>query len=312
MNYNDQLRQLHLKISGRHSLEAKLEELKHQQAKSEERAEQLRKAFENEQQDVDRLERVSLASIFYSVTGKKDEALSKEKAEAHVARLKYDSAVQYLNSIREDRERIEAQLHEIYGLEQEYNELMAAKIQTIKASGSAEVQRIFRLDEEISQLQNLKKEISEAVSAGEAAMHTADSVIKSLDSAETWGTVDFIGGGLFSDIAKHNHLDDAQAKIYQLQEDLRRFKTELADVKIELDTQISIEGFLKFADIFFDNIFTDMAVMDKIRQSQSNIQNTKKQTSIVVSQLNSMAVDTDAQIAKLEAEKNDLIASAAI
>lgn len=312
MNYNNRLLQLHQKICCKNSLEAKLSELEEQLDEAEDRTEKLKKILKSEQSDVDRLEKISLASVFYSITGKKDEVLSKEKAEAYAAGLKYDSAVQFLNSVREDIDRTELQLQEIHGCEKEYEELLASKIEAIKASGSAEAQQIFNLDRQISQLKNQKREIEEAIAAGSSALHTADSVLESLSSAENWGTLDLFGGNLLSDVVKHSHLDDAQAKIYQLQDKLRKFKTELADVKIQLDTQVSIEGFLKFADYFFDNIFTDMAVMDKIQQSQSNVQGTKSQLEALLNRLNTMAQDTDSQIFKLEEEKNNTVASAAL
>ena len=41
----------------------------------------------------------------------------------------------------------------------------------------------------------------------------------------------------------------------------RRFKTELADVEITADLQITVDGFLKFADFFFDGLFTDLSLI---------------------------------------------------
>ena len=49
-------------------------------------------------------------------------------------------------------------------------------------------------------------------------------------------------------------LDDAQEQIEQLQVELRRFKTELSDVEIAADLQVTVDSFLKFADFFFDAV----------------------------------------------------------
>ena len=312
MNYNEQLRKLHEEICCKRSLEAKLRELKAQYDDLDARVLELKKVLQNEQGDVDRLERTSLTSVFYSIMGKKEDKLNKEKAEAYAAKLKYDSAMQDLSLVREDIERLEAQLHEISGCELEYKELLKQKVEAIKTSGSAEAQQIFNLDEQISELKSQKTEIEEALSAGFSALGTVNSILESLDSAENWGTCDLIGGGIFSDIAKHNHLDEAQRKVRQLQDELRRFKTELTDVTIEEDMQVSVDGFLRFADYFFDSIFTDWAVMDKINQSQSSVYNTKSQVESVMTRLRSMSDEVDLQIVKLEEEKNSIITSAAI
>lgn len=113
------------------------------------------------------------------------------------------------------------------------------------------------------------KEIREAIDAGNAALSTADSILDSLNSAEGWGTWDLVGGGLITDIVKHGHLDDAQAKVEQLQIQLRRFCTELADTQIYADLQVKVDDFLVFADYFFDGLFADWAVLDHISKSKS-------------------------------------------
>ena len=78
-----------------------------------------------------------------------------------------------------------------------------------------------------------------------------------------------MGGGLMADLAKYEELDDAQEQIEQLQVELRRFKTELSDVEIAADLQVTVDSFLKFADFFFDGLFADWAVLDHINQAQS-------------------------------------------
>lgn len=87
------------------------------------------------------------------------------------------------------------------------------------------------------------QEIQEAISAGQRAQSTAQQILNSLKSAEDWGIWDLIGGGVISHVAKHSHLDTAQGQVEQLQIELRRFKTELADVTIYADMNVKVEGF---------------------------------------------------------------------
>jgi len=84
---------------------------------------------------------------------------------------------------------------------------------------------------------------------------------------------------------KHDHLDDAQTKINRLQVELRKFKTELSDVEVHADIQVQIEEFLKFADYFFDGLFADWAVMDKIEQSTKRVKHTRNEVTAVISKL---------------------------
>ena len=60
---------------------------------------------------------------------------------------------------------------------------------------------------------------------------------------------------------KRQELDDAQEQIEQLQVELRRFKTELADVEIAADLQVTVDSFLQFAAFFFDGLFADLSLI---------------------------------------------------
>ena len=102
----------------------------------------------------------------------------------------------------------------------------------------------------IAGLEEQLREIQEAADAGEAALDAAGQVLETLDSAEGCSTWDILGGGLLADLAKYEELDNAQEQVEQLQEKLRQFKTELADVTIEAELQVSVDGFLRFADFF--------------------------------------------------------------
>ena len=154
--------------------------------------------------------------------------------------------------------------------------------------------------------------LQEAASAGNSALSTANQVLSSLDSAEGWGTWDLFGGGLISDLAKHSHLDEAQGNIEHLQSQLRRFKTELADVKISADMQVNVDGFLRFADYFFDGLFADWAVLDKISQSKEQVHSTLRQIESVLSRLGGMQRSVEQEQAQLQNKLDSLVRDAKI
>ena len=114
----------------------------------------------------------------------------------------------------------------------------------------------------------------------------------------------------FFDLAKHSHLDDAQEAIERLQSQLRRFKTELADVTIQADMQVNVDGFLRFADYFFDGLFADWAVLDRISQSQSQVQSTRDQIKGVLSRLDSMVNAVEQEQTQINAKMDTLIREA--
>lgn len=308
--YDEKLQQLQEQMARSKQLEAMIKELRNQRDSLAAQVRELESIKLEEQADVDRLEGRSLAAFFYNVIGKMDEQLDKERQEAYAARVKYDAAARELEGVEADLRRYESELSALRGCEHRYDEVLKEKADAIKAAGGSNGEEILKLEERNAFLESQKKELQEAISAGNAALSTTQQVLSSLDSAEGWGTWDLFGGGLVADLAKHSHLDEAQGAIEQLQSQLRRFKTELADVTIQADMQVNVDGFLRFADYFFDGLFADWAVLDKINQSQSQVQNTKSQIESVLSRLDSMMRTLEQEQVKIKSKLDTLVRDA--
>ena len=307
--YDEQLRQLQAQCARKKKLEAEAAELRAQRDTYTARAQELEQSFRQEQADVDRLESRSLSAFFYNAIGKMDEKLAQEKQEACAARAKYDAAARELAGIRDDLGRCEAELDSLQGCESRYAAVLREKTQAVKAAGGGTAEKILDLEERAAHLESQERELKEAVAAGQAALATADQIAENLNSAGNWGTWDLVGGGLIADLAKHSHLDDAQASVEFLQSQLRRFKTELADVTIDADFQVSIDGFLRVADYLFDGIFADWAVLDRIHHSQDQVQNTRSQIRSVLDRLQDLMDQADAEKADIHLKIEGLVDS---
>ena len=225
----------------------------------------------------------------------------------NAARVKYDAALHDLSSVDADLKQIQNRLARLSDCESQYQAALSEKIKSIKVSAHPAAQQIAESESRIAALKVQKRELLEAINAGKTALHTVNEVLETLDNAEGWSTWDVMGGGLMADLAKYEELDDAQKQIEQLQVELRRFKTELADVEITADLQVTVDSFLKFADFFFDGLFADWAVLDHINQAQSRVENTKGQIKRVLALLKKMREDVDVQIAD-EKEKQEQLA----
>lgn len=118
------------------------------------------------------------------------------------------------------------------------------------------------------------------------------------------------GGGLISDIAKYSHLDDAQRQINGLQRSLSRFRTELSDVDIRADIQVEVDGFLRFADVFFDNIFTDWAVLDRIRRAQSQVRDAESAVRAILYRLEGNLDQCQREDQRICQERKDFLVNA--
>ena len=279
-NYDNNLRQLQQRVALKKQLEAKLNDLRSQRRVFDQKVVELCAEHRSEQADVVRLEGRSLANYFYQLFGKLDEKLDEERREASAAKVKLDAAERELTAVDHEILEIQAQLQDLYGCEEAYSAALEEKRNAVKSSGAPAASQILEIEEKIAFHESQKKEIREAISAGHSALGTADGVLSELEDADSWNTWDmFGGGGIITHMAKHGHLDEAQERVEQLQGKLRQFKTELADINIHADMQVSIDGFLRFADYFFDGLFADWAVGDKISEAQSSVQKVKGQIS---------------------------------
>ncbi|WNX84651.1 hypothetical protein RWV98_19090 [Agathobaculum sp. NTUH-O15-33] len=308
--FDQQLHLLSGQIARQKKLRAMLQDLYSQQRELEARETELAARRAEEQKDVDRLEGRSLAAFFYGMLGKKEEKLDQEQREAYAAAVKHDSVVRELAAVKQDIRSWENELAALNGCEKQYQDVLAAKTEALKHSDPVRGEQILQLERRIAACSSQLKEIREAADAGQYALSTANGIASSLNSAESWGTWDILGGGLVTDMVKHSHLDEAQTKVEELQMQLRRFKTELSDVTIYADMQIQIDGFLRFADYFFDNLFTDWAVLDHIHASQGQINGVIAQIQTVLNQLNEMKSACEASREQAQTELDAFIVQA--
>ena len=305
--YDERLEKLQRDAARKRRLESMLGELRAQRSELEARVSELEAIKLLEQEDVERLESGGITALFYSLVGKGEEKLTKERREAAAAALKYESAARELDSVMSDIAGCESELAGLSGCEREYEETLQAKSREVKASGGAAAAKLLELEAQAAACVGRKKEILEAIAAGSEALVTAEEILDALDSAGSWATWD-VFGGIIADIAKHSHLDEAQYAVERLQSQLRRFKTELADVGgIGADVRVNVDGFLRFADYFFDGIFVDFAVMDHISNSAEQVQAVHARISDVLERLHAMLSRTETELNETRAQADELV-----
>ena len=302
----ERLRQLQARKQRKAHLDSLRSELSKQQRELSDKTIKLRAQMDKEQGDVDRLEKGGLVSLFYELTGKKEQKLEKERQEARAARLKYDTAAREQEEVEHRLRKVVEEYRSLRNIEGEYDALVAELLREIRAAGDSRSEQVLQIEREIADHNEVIREISEALAAGNEASTAANIVLEHLSDAEGWGTWDLLGGGLLADIAKHEALDEAQRAVNVLQTKLRSFKTELVDVQVEADMQVTMDGFLGFADFFFDGFFADYAVMDHIEQSTAQVRDTKNQIKSIMDKLHSMQTAREAEVHKLQEKLAEL------
>lgn len=118
---------------------------------------------------------------------------------------------------------------------------------------------------------NDRKEINEAIAAGEQALNSLYAAQEKLDSAKGWSWVDLFGGGFLTDMIKHSKMEDASRCMEDAKYHLKVFQKELSDIHLSLDLRMEVGGFLSFADFFFDGLIADYLVQSKIEDARGQV-----------------------------------------
>lgn len=279
---NAELSALREGLSRRKALTAKLDDLRDQRRALSDKATELYEVFAREQEDVDKLERLSFTSILQSLMGEKEQRLRKERQEALTAKLKYDAAKASLQDVDERMSASNSELSALNAEAQRYQALLEEKAGLL--TDPADAERIRHLEERIARCDGVIREADEAIRAGRAVDGALSYAGDELDSAEDWGVWDMLGGGTITTAIKRSHIDEAMDSAYEAQLLMSRFRTELADVKESIDLTLEDDG-LAFADYFFDGLIADWFVQQGIEESAQSVANNRYKIQEVLSRL---------------------------
>lgn len=262
-----------------------------------------------EEKDVLKLEGMSLNAFFLNLIGKKEDKLDKERKEYLGVKMQYDECVIAIKELEHEIGKCDKELMNYKGVKEEYQQAIKAK-QEILINGDTPTGKKIRISlDEINELKLDMKEVREAINAGENAANALMKMREPLNSAKNWGMWDMLGGGFFSDIMKHSKIDDANKFSYDVQNLLKIFQKELADVNQFTEIEINISSFAKFADFFFDGLFADWFVQSRINESISNVNNAYNRVNSIVSDLKSNISQMQSKKELLEIEINKLLES---
>ena len=266
-----------------------------------------------ERQDVEKLEGLSLSGLFYTILGSKEEQEQKERQEYLAARLKHARRKFSVNALETEITGLQARLDQLSGAEQRYEALLEQKEKLLANQPGGAAQELLGLSETIAEIHLERREFTEAVQAGEQALSGLKRVRDAMQSASNWGVWDLLGGGLLTTAVKHSRIDDARAEAYKVQELLRRFRRELADIgDLAKDIVAGIDGFETFADFFLDSLIFDWIVQSKIDRSLENTRQMITKVHSLLRDLNNQQAAIEDRLRRMEIEKRGLIENGSI
>ena len=304
---DQELLEIKMKLKDQENYEHKLKNVLYEIKGYEQKKIKLLPQLSKEKKDVDKLEKLTLKSIWYSLLGSKTLKLNKEKAELSKVEYEYKFINETIKRLIAESEYYQDKIAGSKQLEAEYQKLINEKEQLISDSNHELSQPLSQINQERVVVESSIKEINEAINAGTEVMDALSSIIKVLNKAKGWGTLDLFGGGLLSNMIKHSHLDDADSQLSQLKYLINKYTRELKDVNMQLSIDLDISNMLRFMDFFFDNFFSDFMVQSRIEKT---FQQARKAYYKVQQQLDELRVQHRNQKTKIKTltdNKNKLL-----
>jgi hypothetical protein len=245
----------------------------------------LREAMAQEQRDVERLGRVTPTRLWSSLRGRVEEDLDRERDEADAAAAAVEDCASGVERQQEELARLRGRSAALADAESRLDlalEIVARGADGLDASHPDAVRAAVR---ELA-LRREVRELEEAHAAGASALAALVSAHRVVQAADAWSGYDtFGGGGLLSSAIKHQRLDEARGALQLAGEALERLTRELDDLHLPAVRLGRFDGLTRGVDIWFDNIFTDLAVRSEIKRCRAEVENAIGRVEDVLSSL---------------------------
>jgi len=285
------------------NLEAAQDELERELTKMRTLENQLAK----EKADLDKLERLSLSTLFYTVLGSREEQTEKERQEFLAAQLQYQKAKFLVASLESECDHLNEQLDQLQGIDQEYEALLSEKEEMLRASDQDMRRELAEIEGQEANIKAEIRELEEAIQAGKKTFTALKQVGESLESAQGWGVWDILGGGLLSTAIKHDRINQAREAVFEVQAQMGQFKRELADVSKSAELEVELTAFESFADYFFDGLIIDWIVQSKITNSLEQTRKAQKSIRKAIKELEELKEQANDQARALREKRAAII-----
>ncbi|MBK1809570.1 hypothetical protein JHL18_02775 [Clostridium sp. YIM B02505] len=308
---NEKIRNAKEEIKEKEHIERKINSAEELLTEYERELKDIKARLHKEEMDIKKFEGITLSNFLALLFHNKEEKLDKEKQEYIEAKIKFDQCEQKIKAVKDDLKLLKEKFSVVSNAVVKYKNLIEEKEADMKNFGSwATKEKLNIMENDRLNLSASIKELSEAISAGERLLGAIDNANESISSAMNWGKADIFMDSMFISMAKHQKIDDAQAKLNNIPYLVDKFKKELSDVSVvsnEISQTITFSSFTKTFDIFFDNIFTDIAVQSKIEDSYYKLKNLRAEVERCANRLQYKIEEDQNKLIKLDLEINKFI-----
>jgi len=271
----------------------------------------LKESLDKEYKDVKKLENISINNIFATLAGNKEDKLYKEQQEYIQVKLQYEECEWTVRGYIDNLMDMKVRILDLGKYDEEYRILISQKSELIK---SLEIEDSIKNElekEENNRNCKIKVEIElkEAIAACCECSEIIKAAIKSLKSAKNWGTFDLFGSNdMMSSIIKHQRINEAKMQLNNLGYSISRLNKELGDINMFfMFDGLNFDDLTYVFDVFFDNVFTDISVQNKIKDALGKVNLLFNKVENLLNELTNTKNQINEEIIVFTEKINDLI-----
>jgi hypothetical protein len=306
--HDDELTSAAAALAEHQSLGRKLESAQQQADASAAAAAEARTRLTDEQADVVRLEKMSLTSILAYLKGSHDDDLAREAAEHQAAEYGYRTLQARADADRTVVEHLQQRRAGLGDVQARFDRALADRERVLRQHDDPRAARLVEIAEQQGRTAAELGELGQALDTGEAALEHLRAAAETLDSARSWSAYDtWFDGGMIASMVKTDRLDEVAALLRAADSALRAFTAELSDVHMAGVRLVELGDFTRVFDVWFDNIFTDLAVRDRIIEAQEKVTEAITGVHRVQEGVASRIDEATARLERLRADRVELL-----
>lgn len=201
----------------------------------------LRAALQKEQTDVDKIEGVTLSSVFYTVIGQKDRKLEKEKSEAAAAEEAFSASQSELSELNGEIKKYEHELRTVRGCDLRYGRLLPQILDEIKSIDSPTAKAVIDTFDSLTRIEEKIQKFDDELELCREAMTNAIDAQKSITKAYNYSQKKTYAN------AKYKHrlnqrilrtLIQSQPIVNELCRQISKIDTDLVGFRINFEEEI--------------------------------------------------------------------------
>lgn len=205
----------------------------------------LRAALQKEQTDVEKIEGVTLSSVFYTVIGQKDRKLEKEKSEAAAAEEAFSASQSELSELNGEIKKYEHELRTVRGCDLRYGRLLPQIIDEIKKADTPECKEVIDTFNKLTRIEDKVAKLEEALELSCEALQTAINAQKLITEADNYSQQKSRSNIKYrSELSYRIRLSLSQAKpiVDELCRQIARLDADLVGLSINFELDIADES----------------------------------------------------------------------